>query len=272
MLILKIINKIPRSILLKIGYSKIGSKMVKFVKEKQSQKWYDVGNDVKMYLDITNPYSWDLIDGNEHEDNIKKIFLDNIHEGDTVIDVGANIGEFSLIGSKKIGPKGKMISIDPLNEVTNWLKKNFILNNFSNYEILEKAVGNKPGTMKLYKKSDISEMGILDPDIVENKLVSNTEITVDTIDNIVTSKNIESVAMLKIDVEGFEYEVLCGCKNSFKERKIKKIICEIHSSYLKKKNLNDNMIYSLLEDNGFFIKKLDVDTHRSHILATLSET
>lgn len=269
LLILKIINKIPRPILLKIGYSKIGSKIVRIIKEKQSKKWFDVGNDVKMYLDITNPYTWDLINGNEHEDNVKQTFVDNIHEGNTVIDVGANIGEFSLIASKIIGKKGKIISIDPLNQAIIWLNKNYILNNSSNYEILEKAVGDKTGTMTLYKKNEVSEMGLLDPDIVDQTLLPSGEITVDTIDNIISSRNIDNVEMLKIDVEGFEYEVLCGCKNSFKEKKIKKIICEIHSSYLRKKNMDENVIYSMLKKNGFSIKNIDVDEDRSHILATL---
>jgi len=114
-------------------------------------------------------------------------------------------------------------------------------------------------------------MGILDPGIVEKNLLPDDEITVDTIDNIISSRNIVNVEMLKIDVEGFEYEVLCGCKNSFKENKIKKIICEIHSSYLKMKGIDDESIYSLLKDNGFSIEFIERTTTRSHIIAILSE-
>lgn len=115
--IIKLINKIPRSLLVKFGYSKIGSKLIKTVKEKQSQKFFDVGYGVKMHLDITNPYTWDLIEGKEHEDEIKEIFVKNIKKDGTVIDVGANIGEFSLIASKKIGPGGHVIAIEPLEQV-----------------------------------------------------------------------------------------------------------------------------------------------------------
>jgi len=271
LIIAKILNKIPRSMLVKFGYSKIGSKLIKAVREKQSLKWYDVGYGVKMYLDITNPYTWDLAEEREHEDKVKKTFVKNIREGDTVIDVGANIGEFSLIASKKVGSKGKVISIDPLKQAVIWLEKNYTLNGFSNYEILEKAVGNKTGTTTLYKRSVSSETGIIDPDITEKKLVSSGKILIDTIDNIIHSRNIGRVEMLKIDVEGFEYEVLCGCKDSFKDNKIKKIICEIHSSYLQKKGLDEKMIYSLLKENGFSITVLDTNVDRPHIMATLSK-
>jgi len=157
LLILKLLNKVPRPLLIKFGYSKVGTKLVKLLKEKQSQRGYEVGYGIKMYLDITNPHTWDLIEGREYEDRVKEIFEKNIKEGNTVIDVGANIGEFSLIASKKTGPNGKVISIEPLKQATNWLKKNFVLNNFSNYEIIEKAVGEKIKEMMLYKKSGGSE-------------------------------------------------------------------------------------------------------------------
>jgi len=271
LLIAKILNKIPRSTLLKFGYSKIGSKLVKIVRKRQLQNAYDVGYGVKMFLDITNPYTWDLIEGREHEDDVKKTFMNNINKDDIIIDVGANIGEFSLIAAKKVGHKGKVISIEPLKQAVSWLEKNFMINGFSNYEILEKAVGKNKRTMTLFKRSDSSETGILDPNISEKKLVNTGEIIVDTIDDIISSRNIKKVEMLKIDVEGFEYEVLCGCKNSFKEKKIKKIICEIHSSFLKKKGLDKNSIYTILKENEFSISVLDSSEERSHILATLSE-
>lgn len=269
MIVAKILNKIPRSVLIKFGYSKIGSKLVKSFKEKQSQKGYSVGYGVKMYLDITNPHTWDLIEGKEYEDRVKENFEKSIKEEDIVIDVGANIGEFSLIAAKKVGPKGTVISIEPLKQATNWLKKNFELNNFSNYEIIEKAVGNQVGEMTLYKKSESSEVGILDPQITEKRLLVDGTILVDTIDNIISSRNIRIVDMLKIDVEGFEYEVLCGCKESFKEKKIKKIICEIHLSYLKKKGVNEETIYSFLKQNGFSFEFIGTDKDRPHILAKL---
>ncbi len=271
MLILKLLYKIPRPILLKFGYSKIGSKLVKIFRARQLQKSYDVGYGVKMFLDITNPHTWELIGGREQEVPVKKTLMNNINEGDTIIDVGANMGEFSIIAAKKVGQKGRVISIEPLKQAVSWLEKNLTLNCFSNYEILEKAIGKNKGIMTLYQKSESSQHGILDPDISEKKLVNAGEIIVDTIDDIISSRNITKVEMLKIDVEGFEYEVLCGCKNSFKENKIKKIICEIHSKFLKKKGLDKNSIYAILKENGFSISALDSNEERPHILATLSK-
>ena len=64
------------------------------------------------------------------------------------------------------------------------------------------------------------------------------------------------VNLLKIDVEGFEYEVLLGCNDALKKNKIKKIIIEIHSEFLKSKGTNEDLIYMFLKEHGFKIKKI----------------
>lgn len=99
-ILIKLVGFIPDSVLIKIGYSKIGSKIIKIIKKRQSSRIVDIGNGIKMYLDLTNPHTWDLAQGKEDEKKTKEIFLNNIKDGDTVIDVGANVGEYSLIASK----------------------------------------------------------------------------------------------------------------------------------------------------------------------------
>ena len=64
------------------------------------------------------------------------------------------------------------------------------------------------------------------------------------------------VNLLKIDVEGFEYEVLLGCSDALKKNKIKKIIIEIHSEFLKSKVTNEDLIYMFLKEHDFKIKKI----------------
>ena len=62
--------------------------------------------------------------------------------------------------------------------------------------------------------------------------------------------------MLKIDVEGFEYEVLLGCNDTLKKNKIKKIIIELHPSYLESKGDNEKLIHMFLKEHGFKTKKI----------------
>lgn len=265
---IKLLNLLPKPFLKKIAYTKIGSKIVNIIKKRdtKSKNGYDIGYGLKMYLDLAVPHTWDLILGTDGEKEIKDIFFDHIKIGDVVIDIGANIGEYSLIASKKVGPSGIVICIEPIKESSFFIRKNFELNGSNNYLVLQIAVGDKPGKMILYRNL-VGSYGFLDPILEEKQLSEATEIEVETIDNIVTSRNIQKIGMMKIDVEGHEYEVLLGCKESFNKNRIQNIICEIHPNYLKKKGISVNRIYDLLKENGFSIDMIRELDKTLHILA-----
>lgn len=169
-----------------------------------------------------------------------------------------------------MGLDGKIVSIEPLNESAAWVRKNLLLNNFSSFEVLENAIGRKHGYATLYKKNPSSTIGVLDSIVNGKQLIPTSQIEIQTIDQILSSKKIEKVNMLKIDVDGFEYDVLLGCKESFKFKKIEKIMMEIHTKVLKAKGITENMIYSLLEENSFSIEHIDQIGRRIHIIATLN--
>ncbi len=256
-----------------LAYSTIGKKIVKYYKESENtkKKPYDIGDGIKIYADFLTPRSWDLILGKNVEAEVKKAFLNNIKENDTVFDCGASIGEFSLIAAKKVGSNGKVFSIEPFKKAAILLRQNFQLNNFQNFTIIEKAISDKPGKTLLYE-NPVSGTGVLDTTITKRKLNDASEVIVTTIDDTISSFNIEKINMLKIDVEGFEFEVLKGCKNSFNNKKISNIIIEIHLDFLKKKNLDEKIIYDFLRDNGYDIKVLDTPdelNHAFHIIAKL---
>lgn len=257
-----------------IGYSLIGSTIATKIRRKESQTHFNIDNGVEIFVDYTNPLTWELILKKDVEKNIKQVFLDNISLGDTVVDVGAHIGEYSIIGSKKIGSEGQMISVEPLPDAIKWLKQNVELNNFSSYEIIEGAIGSKNELKQLYRNSDGGTFGYLEPSIGGISLQKHNLVNVMTIDNLVKLKNLQVIDMLKIDVEGFEYDVLSGCIESFKQNKIKKIICEIHSEFLYKKGFDEKLIYKFLLDNGFTLKIIEKIKSKKtvHILAVLDDT
>jgi len=256
LLAIKILSLIPRPIQKFMGYSFLGTILLQSLKKSGSKAAFNIDHGLKIYLELSNPFTWDLVLGKDLEKDVKQEFSQNVSEGDTVIDVGAHIGEYTLLGAKLVGNKGLVISVEPDHDTVKSLKENIILNGFKNCLILEKAVGEKVETKSLYKVSEEDVYGYLDPYVVNKKLKKHSEIEVTTIDEIVLSKNLDLVNLLKIDVEGFEYEVLLGCKDALKKDKIKKIIIELHPKYLKYKGINEDLIYTFLKKHGFEIKKI----------------
>ena len=256
LLTIKILSLIPRPIQKFLGYSFLGTKLLQNLKRSGSKAAFDIEHGLKIYLELSNPFTWDLVLEKDLEKDVKQEFSQNVNEGDTVIDVGANIGEYTLLGAKLVGDKGLVISVEPDHDTVKSLKENIILNDFKNCLVLEKAVGEKVETKSWYKESEEGVCGYLDPCVVNIELKKHSEIEVTTIDEIILSKNLNLVNLLKIDVEGFEYEVLLGCNDALKKNKIKKIIIELHPKYLKYKGINEDLIYTFLKKHGFEIKKI----------------
>jgi FkbM family methyltransferase len=263
-------KKLPRSWLTKIGNSGFFSKYIEDVRKKGFDNWCQLDNGIKMYFDPTDPHLLDIIDGKDPEQIVKEIFLENISSGDVVIDVGANIGDYTLIASRKVGTSGNVLAFEPLSETFSILKRNLQLNEIVHCKTFQKAVGEKPDIVDLYKNNASGTMGHLDSTLNGQNLIKKGETEVITIDDMLNSNNIKNVNMMKIDVEGFEHEVLLGCIQSFKEKKIKKILCEIHFKYLESKNKSAETIYDLLRTYGFSITLISEPTpNRVHILAKL---
>ena len=256
LLTIKILSLIPRPIQKFIGYSFLGTKLLQNLKKSGSKAAFDIDYGLKIFLELSNPLTWDLVLGKDVEKDVKQEFLQNINTGDTIIDVGAHIGEYTLLGAKLVGTNGSIISVEPARDTIKSLKENIILNDFKNCLVIEKAVGEKVETKSLYKVSEEDVYGYLDQYVKNKKLTMQSEIDVTTIDEIVLSENLNLVNLLKIDVEGFEYEVLLGCNDTLKKNKIKKIIIELHPSYLQSKGDNEELIHTFLKEHGFKTKKI----------------
>jgi len=138
-----------------------------------------------------------------------------IHEGDIVLDVGANQGIYSLAFAQLIGSSGKVIAVEPFSEMNNYFKHNIKINNFQNIEILEKVISDKIG----YEEIDFGS-GIVSASIVRNfKNSIKQKVESITIDEV--CKNLNKLNFIKIDIEGAELKALKGAEqvlNNFKPK------------------------------------------------------
>jgi len=177
------------------------------------------------------------------------IFTIKLDEDDTVIDIGANVGYYTLYLSKFL-KTGKIISIEADPETCSVLKKNCELNNMKNVIIHNFAISNKSGQITFYKSETHSGENSIYSSGIKNKK-SSISIPASTLDKMLKS-NYPKIDFIKIDVEGAEFDVLKGGEDTLKITK--KILIELHEDILKKNKQDSKMIISLLEENGFKIK------------------
>ncbi|RUM57043.1 MAG: hypothetical protein DSY59_03385 [Persephonella sp.] len=158
-----------------------------------------------------NPITWGRVETPEDK-FIKKI----IKKGDIIFDVGAHWGGFTVLFGKLVGKTGKVYSFEPSSINFRYLKKNICINNLKNIiSIYKYAVGNKEKFIKLaIAESSSGHNSIVRGDISVKEYEEVKQIS---LDNFINTNGINKINFLKIDVEGYELEVLKGFEKSLKK-------------------------------------------------------
>jgi FkbM family methyltransferase len=170
----------------------------------------------------------------------------------TVIDVGANVGQFAISASK-LFTADKIISFEPDPQAAEIFKKNTIL--LKNIELHQKALGTVQGTAEFFvnKDSQVSSMLALSHERLKEfpgrTVTSSIAVDVDTLDNMFCKEILQKPILLKIDVQGFEDRVLLGARSFLKNVDFVLLELSLKSLYEGEKTFNE-MIY-LMEGLGF---------------------
>lgn len=187
------------------------------------------------------------------EKHSTELIKKNVKEGQTVIDIGANIGYFSLIMARIVGNTGKVYSFEP--EPTNYsiLLKNIKLNDFQNISSYQKAVSDSAGQTILHL--DDSDTGA---HTIRPRTESKEVCTVETIilDDFLKDKG--PVDFVKIDCEGADIRILRGMKNTMKGNSDLKILVEYLPGAIEEMgDSSREFIETLLNDYKFNLLAVD---------------
>lgn len=169
-----------------------------------------------------------------------------------IIDVGANQGQFALASSRKF-PDAEIISFEPLPELYEIFKKN--LKNYKKVTIHNTALGNEKGVIDFYRNEHShasSALPISEKQKEEIPITSKTtkiQVQVDRLDNALSFEKMTNPVLLKLDVQGFEKNVLLGAAKLLP--KIDYIVFEASfASMYQGEALYDEM-HSFLKELGF---------------------
>jgi FkbM family methyltransferase len=157
-----------------------------------------------------------------HEFQDMSFVLHCLRREDTFIDIGANIGSYTLLASGVIGTN--TIAVEPIPATYKSLMNNICLNQLTELvSAINIGLGSEQGKLNFTKSLDTMNhiAKTSDKDVIE--------VPIDTLDNI-THNKINTPCIIKIDVEGFETEVLKGADNILKNENTKAIIIELNGS------------------------------------------
>lgn len=200
-----------------------------------------------------------------HEPYMVKTLEKFLKPGDVFIDLAANEGYFTVIASHLVGETGKVIAIEPQQRLQNIITKNIQLNNCSNVNILPLAISNKVSTMELHLTSLLNN-GATSLYRPTKYPLPKEKVKTTTLSNVFETEEIKYCKLIKIDIEGGEYEAILGSIDDiFAKNKIEAIALELHPKILSQRGLSPNQIISNLENCGY-----SIDTSLENLVFSLN--
>ena len=170
--------------------------------------------------------------------------------GHTFVDLGANEGYFTVIGAKLCGPSGRVLAIEPQQRLLPVIEENIRLNGVGNTKVLNVAISDQSGTATLNLTSDTNSGGSGLYRHTKYKLPTQ-EIATQTLEQVLIAQGLNHVDLLKVDIEGFEYEAVLGSPRVFQQQRVKALALELHPTILADRGKSAGDIERMLEQAGY---------------------
>jgi len=160
-------------------------------------------------------------------------FKECLGPGDVFVDVGASFGHYTTLAAALVGPRGKVFAFEPSPVAGRVLDDAINESELQNVLLTRSAVGKRNDTIELYMPSTTPNLH--SPSIMKSDpLFTPIQIPVLSLDTFAPFATLESINLMKIDVEGYEPDVLSGMNRLLSEKRIKNIFCEFNSWWLER--------------------------------------
>jgi FkbM family methyltransferase len=147
-----------------------------------------------------------------NEPHLQKVIREYVAAGDTVYDIGANVGYVSLSLAKRVGPQGSVIAFEPIPQNIAAFRNNVAINGITNVQLLECAASDHAGEALIRLAENPSTASL----VWHRNNSSATELSIRTVsvDDLVETGELAYPKFVKIDVEGAEAQALCGMRRT----------------------------------------------------------
>jgi FkbM family methyltransferase len=184
------------------------------------------------------------------EPKVEATFLDLLSPGDVVYDLGANIGWYSMLAARAVGPGGKVFAFEPSVQNAALAEGNARQNGFDNLMVIPAAVTDEDGWMTFQNRGSLMGRLVKEDSVAqaerrakrEGKVKGETIVPITKLDAWIQATKQPPPDVVKIDVEGAEAGVLRGMKQTLALAK-PRLIVELHGTRREIAELLDSLEY-----------------------------
>ncbi|MFN0188030.1 MAG: FkbM family methyltransferase [Bacteroidia bacterium] len=219
-------------------YSKFSIRRVK-----RDGIWYEL--DLSEYMEWVIYYGLNVENRNDLYCLVKRDMV--------LFDIGSNIGETLLNFAKLTGEKGKVYGFEPVPHTYGKCSNNIALNRFNNVSVSQIALSNKEETLFFQEPNNNNSGGVF---MNKSNTPGSYKVEGITLDAYVERVGIKVLDLIKVDVEGFETNVLKGASETCKKFR-PKLFVEVDDVNLKSQGSSADELIKLISSYGYRISKID---------------
>ncbi len=203
-----------------------------------------------MIVDPLSHLGVHLVRDGRYEPELTDYIKSTLKTGQVFFDVGANEGFFSVLAGSLVGPTGRIVSVEPQQRLHERLKACFEANGLHNAELKDVAIGNEFGTARIYLTPDTNS-GASGFSQITRYACETQEVELIPLKELVKRSGVEAIDLMKMDIEGFEYEAVLGSPELFEQRLIKRLAVEIHPHLIRGRGLDEAVLIDFLLRCGY---------------------
>lgn len=186
----------------------------------------------------------------EYEPSTTALLSEYLKPGAVFVDLGANEGYFTVIASRLVGPEGIVIAIEPQTRLQEVLRMNLNANHCQNVRLVKAVVSSKTGRAQLALTPDMNT-GATSLFRSTKYPLPTEEVQSFTLAELFTTLQIHRCDLMKVDIEGAEYDALMGAREVLARGVMRHIAVEVHYSILKQRGLSWDRADQLISECGY---------------------
>lgn len=219
--------------------------------------WH-AGTRLNLYLD--NDLSLTLFAGGAFEPNEFALLDRVLQPGMVFLDGGANEGAYTVFAAARVGPKGRVIAVEPSSRELERLKRNIALNRLRNVDIVEVALAERAGSARL-RLAEATHAGqnTLGEFAYAISAGGDEQVATMTLDELVEERGLDRLDILKLDIEGAELRALSSGWHVLRNMK-PLILTEVSDASLGHQGGSAAALLQLLEDAGYVVLTIGDET------------
>lgn len=206
--------------------------------------------DGRFWVDMASNFGFRVTSDEGYEPETKALLSSFLRPGMVFVDLGANEGFFSVVASRLVGTTGKVLAIEPQTRLGPVIRRNLELNNATNVTLAQVAVSAEAGVAEFNLAPDTNSgsSGLTRATRYANPTQAVRTLTLDAC---LQEHNLSKVDVMKIDIEGYEYEAVLGAMELFRSQMVRRVLIEIHENLLSARGRSPQDITDFLLSCGY---------------------